>query len=29
MHGYKNSMNVATAAGVVLYAVTAQWNVLD
>lgn len=28
MHGYKNSMNVATAFGVVLYEILRQWNCL-
>lgn len=28
MHGHKNTMNVATAAGVVLYGVLAQWGAL-
>jgi tRNA G18 (ribose-2'-O)-methylase SpoU len=29
MHGHKNSINVATAFGVVLYAILNQWNALD
>ena len=28
MHGYKNSMNVATAYGIVLYEVLRRWNAL-
>ena len=26
MHGFKNSINVATACGIVLYAILAQWQ---
>ncbi len=29
MMGYKNSINVATAFGIVLYDILARWNVLE